>query len=115
MRVLVTGGAGFIGSHIVEHFQGKAEVRVLDNLRSGYRKNLEGLGHEFIEGSVTDRGAVRNAVEGVDYIFHLAAMISVPESMEKPVECVEINTTGTLVVLEEAARAGVKKMCFSSS
>ena len=115
MKILVTGGAGFIGSHIVEHFQGKAEVRVLDNLRSGYLKNLAGLEHEFIEGSITDRDAVRAAVDGVDYIFHMAAMISVPESMEKPVECVEINTTGTLVVLEEAARAEVKKMCFSSS
>jgi UDP-glucose 4-epimerase len=115
MRVLVTGGAGFIGSHIVEHFQGKGDVRVLDNLRSGYLKNLEKLDHEFIEGSVTDRDTVRAAVEGVDYIFHMAAMISVPESMEKPVECVEINTTGTLIVLEEAAKAGVRKMCFSSS
>ena len=115
MRVLITGGAGFIGSHIVEHFQGKAEVRVLDNLRSGYRKNLQGLEHEFIEGSITDRAVVKEAVDGVDYIFHMAAMISVPESMEKPIECVEINCTGTLIVLEEAARAGVKKMCFSSS
>lgn len=115
MRILVTGGAGFIGSHIVEHFQGKAEVCVLDNLRSGYRENLQGMEHEFIEGSITDRAVVRKAVEGIDYIFHMAAMISVPESMEKPVECVEINTAGTLVVLEEAARAGVKKLCFSSS
>ena len=115
MRVLVTGGAGFIGSHIVEHFQGKADVRVLDNLRTGYLKNLEGLEHEFIEGSITDREVVKKAVEGVDYIFHMAAMISVPESMDKPIECVDINCTGTLVVLEEAAKAGVKKMCFSSS
>ena len=115
MRVLVTGGAGFIGSHIVEHFQGRAEVRVLDNLRSGYLKNLQGLEHDFIEGSITDRTVVKEAVDGVDYIFHMAAMISVPESMDKPIECVEINTTGTLVVLEEAAKAGVKKMCFSSS
>ncbi len=115
MKILVTGGAGFIGSHIVEHFQGKADVRVLDNLRSGYRENLQGVECEFIEGSITDRDTVRAAVEGVDYIFHMAAMISVPESMEKPIECVEINTTGTLVVLEEAARAGVKKLCFSSS
>lgn len=115
MNVLVTGGAGFIGSHIVEYFQGKASVRVLDNLRSGYRENLHGLEHEFIEGSITDREAVKQAVEGMDYIFHMAAMISVPESMGKPIECVDINTTGALVVLEEAAKAGVKKMCFSSS
>ena len=115
MKIVVTGGAGFIGSHMVEHFQANADVRVLDNLRTGYRENLAGLAYEFIEGSITDRDAVRKAVEGVDYIFHMAAMISVPESMDKPIECVDINCTGTLTVLEEATRAGVKKMCFSSS
>ena len=78
MKVLVTGGAGFIGSHIVEHFSGNAEVRVLDNLRSGFKKNLAGLKHEFIEASILDRDAVRRAMDGVDYVFHLAAMISVP-------------------------------------
>lgn len=115
MRILITGGAGFIGSHIAEHYSSKADVRVLDNLRTGYKANLEGLGVEFMEGSVTDRRAVKKAVCDVDYIFHLGAMISVPESMEKPVECVEINTQGTLNVLGEAAEAGVKKLCFSSS
>jgi UDP-glucose 4-epimerase len=115
MKVLVTGGAGFIGSHIVEGLQGKAEVRVLDNLRSGFKRNLAGLDHEFIEGSVLDRPLVRRAVEGVDYVFHLAAMISVPESMAKPIECNEINTRGTLIVLEEAARAKVKKLVLSTS
>ena len=115
MRVLVTGGAGFIGSHIVEHFQGRAEVRVLDNLRSGFLHNLAGFKYEFIEGSILDRELVRRAVEGVDYVFHLAAMISVPESMQKPAECTEINAIGTLVVLEEAARAKVKKLVLSSS
>src|SRR5579863_5342249 len=115
MKILVTGGAGFIGSHIVEHFQGLAEIRVLDNLRSGFKQNLNGLVHEFFHASILDRDAVREAVRGVDYIFHLAAMISVPESMAKPVECDEINTKGTLVVLEEAAKAGVKKLVLSSS
>jgi UDP-glucose 4-epimerase len=115
MRILVTGGAGFIGSHIVEHFQGKAEVCVLDNLRSGFKHNLAGFKHEFIKASILDRQAVRKAVQGVDYIFHLAAMVSVPESMAKPVECNEINTNGTLVVLDEAAKAGVKKLVFSTS
>ena len=115
MKILVTGGAGFIGSHIVEHFQGKAEVRVLDNLRSGFRRNLAGLRHEFIEASILDREAVRRAVHGVDYVFHLAAMVSVPESMGQPVECDEVNAKGTLVLLEEAATAGVKKLVLSSS
>jgi UDP-glucose 4-epimerase len=115
MKILVTGGAGFIGSHIVEHFQGRAEARVLDNLRSGFKHNLAGLTHEFAAASVLDRAAVRRAMQGVDYVFHLAAMISVPESMAKPVECDEINTRGTLIVLEEAARAGVKKLVLSSS
>ena len=115
MRILVTGGAGFIGSHIVEHFQGKAEVRVLDNLRSGFKHNIAAFQHEFIEASILDRDAVRRAVQDVDYVFHLAAMISVPESMAKPIECDEINTQGTLVVLEEAAEAGVKKLVLSSS
>lgn len=115
MKVLITGGAGFIGSHLVEYFQGKADVRVLDNFRSGFRRNLEGFDCQLIEGSVTDRAIVQEAVKDVDYVFHLAAMISVPESMTGPTECVEINTQGTLIVLEEAAKAGVKKLCFSSS
>ena len=101
MKVLVTGGAGFIGSHIVEHYQGVAEeIRVLDNLRTGYLKNLDGLNCTFIEGSITDRELVKKAVEGVDYIFHMAAMVSVPESMEKIEETIDINVTGLLNGLE---------------
>jgi UDP-glucose 4-epimerase len=115
MNILVTGGAGFIGSHLVEHFQGRARVRVLDNLASGFPSNLEGLPHEFIRGSILDGDCLRRAMQGVDYVFHLAAMVSVPESMQKPVECNEINTTGTLRVLAAAAQAGVKKLVFSSS
>jgi len=115
MRVLVTGGAGFIGSHVVEHFQDKAEVRVLDNLRSGFERNLAGFQCDFVQGSILDREAVRRAMVGVDYVFHLAALVSVPESMFQPVECNEINTTGTLIVLQEAVEAGVKKLVFSSS
>ncbi|MBQ7209116.1 MAG: NAD-dependent epimerase/dehydratase family protein [Lentisphaeria bacterium] len=115
MRVLITGGAGFIGSHLVEHFRGKAQVRVLDNLRTGYLKNLEGFDVEFIRGDVRDRETVRRAMEGVDYVFHLAALISVPESMVKIAECVDINVNGLLTVLEEAAQAKVKKLCFSTS
>lgn len=115
MRILITGGAGFIGSHIAEYFQGKAEVRILDNLRSGHLENLDGLQVEFIRGDVRDRVAVAQAMEGVDYVFHLAAMISVPESMSKIIECIDLNDHGTVIVLEEAAKAGVKKLCFSTS
>jgi UDP-glucose 4-epimerase len=115
MKILITGGSGFIGSHIVEYFQGKADIRILDNLRSGSRSNLTGLHCEFIEASILDREAVRDAMRGIDYVFHLAAMISVPESMENPVSCASTNTIGTLIVLEEAAAAGVKKLSLSSS
>lgn len=115
MRVLITGGAGFIGSHIAEHFQGKADVVVLDNFRSGHRRNLDGLKVELIEGSILDRAALERAMRGVDLVFHLAAMISVPESMLKPRECVEINATGTLHVLEAAAEAKARKVVLASS
>ena len=115
MRVLVTGGAGFIGRHITEYFQHRAEVRVLDNLRSGVKSNLSGLNCQFMVGSILDRDLVREAMKGVDFVFHLAAIASVQESMQKPHECAEINTQGTVIVLEEAAQAGVKKLIFSSS
>jgi UDP-glucose 4-epimerase len=115
MKVLITGGAGFIGSHLAEQLQDRAEVRVLDNLRTGSRRNLAGLRTEFIEGSILDRAAVQAAVRGVDYVFHLAAMVSVPESVRNPHECVALNVTGLLNVLEAAAAAGVRKLCFSSS
>jgi UDP-glucose 4-epimerase len=115
MKVLITGGAGFIGSHLVEHFQGRAGVRVLDNLRSGFRRNLDGFEVDFLEGSILDADAVRRAVEGVDYVFHLAALISVPESMARPRECVDLNVTGLLHVLEAAAEAGARKLVLASS
>jgi UDP-glucose 4-epimerase len=73
------------------------------------------LEHDFIRASILDRDAVRGAVQGVDYVFHLAAIASVPESSAKPSECYELNTNGTSIVLEEAARAGVKKFVLSSS
>jgi UDP-glucose 4-epimerase len=115
MTILITGGSGFIGSHIAEYFQGKAHVRVLDNLRTGHRRNLEGLEVEFVAGSITDMDCVRRAMEGVDYVFHLAALVSVPESVQRPHECVELNVRGLLNVLEASAAAGVRKLCLSSS
>lgn len=115
MKVLITGGAGFIGSHLAAALQGRATVRVLDNLRSGHRRNLAGLSVEWMEGSILDRAAVARAVAGVDYVFHLAALVSVPESVARPHDCIEINVTGLLHVLEASAAAGVRKLCFSSS
>jgi UDP-glucose 4-epimerase len=115
MRILITGGAGFIGRHISEHFQDRAEVRVLDNLRSGFKSNLSGLKCQLIVGSILDRDLVREAMKGVDVVFHLAAMVGVQESVQKPNECAEINAGGTAIVLEEAARTRAKKLIFSSS
>lgn len=115
MKVLITGGAGFIGSHIVEYFQDKADVVVLDDLRTGFKKNIENFRVNFIKGSVTDLRRVLKASCGVDYIFHLGAMINVVESLIKPFECIDINVNGTLNVLKAAAENKVKKVVFSSS
>lgn len=115
MRILVTGGAGFIGSHIVEHYHEKHKVRVIDDLRSGFRHNLDGFKCEFIEASILNRDAVRRAMEGADCVFHLAAMTNIAESMCKPNAYIEANAIGTLIVLEEAVRASVKQIVFSSS
>jgi len=115
MSILITGGAGFIGSHLAAHFVSSEPVRVLDNLSSGYRRNLAGLDVEFIEGSITDRRAVAFAMRGIQHVFHLAAMVSVPESIQRPRECIDANVSGLLNVLEAATEAGVRRLCFSSS
>ncbi len=115
MTVLITGGAGFIGSHLAAALQRRVQVRVLDNLRTGYRANLAGLEIEFIEGSILDRENVRTAMQGVDQVFHLAAMVSVPESVRDPYGCLELNVKGLLHVLDAAVDEGVRKLCFASS
>jgi UDP-glucose 4-epimerase len=116
MKYLVTGGAGFIGSHIVRGLlrQG-AEVRVFDNFSSGKRENLGRLDVEIIEGDLRDASRVAEAVRGVEVIFHEAAFVSVPESMEKPQECFDVNITGTSVLFEAARKAGVKRAVIASS
>jgi UDP-glucose 4-epimerase len=115
MKFLITGGSGFIGSHLVEALQGRGEIRVLDNLRTGYRHNLNGLEATFIEGSILDQALVAQAMQGVDYVFHLAAMVSVPESVSQPRACEELNGFGYLNVLEAAAASGTKKVFLASS
>jgi nucleoside-diphosphate-sugar epimerase len=115
---LVTGGAGFIGSHLVDELLRQGyQVRVLDNLSTGHLHNLaETQPHiEFIEGDIRDRACLDRAVEGIDYIFHLAAMVSVPESLQKPIEAEMINAVGTLALLSAASEAQVKRLIFSST
>jgi UDP-glucose 4-epimerase len=116
MKYLITGGAGFIGSHIARALlkQG-AEVRVLDNFSSGKRENLSGLDVEIIEGDLRDASRVAEAVRGVNIIFHEAAFVSVPESMGKPQECFDVNVTGTSVLFEAARKAGVQRAVIASS
>ena len=115
MRVLITGGAGFIGSHLVEAWEEQAEVLVLDNFRTGYERNLIGRKCRLINGSIEDRELVRELMRGIDYVFHLAAMVSVPESVSNPRDAVALNVYGLLNVLDAAVEAGVKKLVFSSS
>ena len=101
-RVLITGGAGFIGSNIAEALHKDTEVTVLDNLRTGFERNLQGLDVEFIKGNICDPGVLAQATKGVETVFHLAALVSVPESMTNEAEAVRINTQGTLNVLKAA-------------
>ncbi len=117
MKVVVTGGAGFIGSHIVEYWSEKnADVHVVDSLRSGYKKNIENFANVTLHnGSITDKELTKRVLENTDYVFNLAALISVPESLEKPDECIDINVKGLLNILDAAKENGVKKVVHSSS
>jgi nucleoside-diphosphate-sugar epimerase len=117
MKYLVTGGGGFIGSHIAAHLaaSGKDEVVVLDNFSSGNRSNLENVNARIIEGDLRDVAAVALAVEGVDTVFHHAALCSVAKSMEDPVTTHDVNTTGTLNLLEACRKGGVRRFVFASS
>jgi UDP-glucose 4-epimerase len=114
-RVLITGGAGFIGSHLARHFAACGEVTVLDDLRSGHARNLDGIACRFVRGSILDDVVLREAMAGTEEVYHLAAMVSVPESVAKPAECAELNTEGTRCVLEAAVSAGARKVVLASS
>jgi nucleoside-diphosphate-sugar epimerase len=118
MRALVTGGAGFIGSHIVEELLREgASVRVLDNFSTGKRENLDTIQGdlEILQGDLRDPQAIKAAARDVDWIFHLAAFISVPLSMQDPETCFAINVAGTVSLLEAARQGGVRKVVLSSS
>lgn len=115
---LVTGAAGFIGSHLAEALCARGDrVRVLDNLSTGHRGNLEHLEKkiEFVEGDVADPSTVAAAVAGVDCVFHQAALASVPRSVEQPMDTHAACVTGTLNVLDQARRAGVRRLVYAAS
>jgi UDP-glucose 4-epimerase len=117
MQILVTGGAGFIGSHLAERLAREGQqVRVLDNLSSGKRSNLAGLsGVDLIEGDIRDASTVRAAMKGIDAIYHLAAVASVQASIDDPLGTHGSNFTGTLNLLEAARQQGVGRMIYASS
>jgi UDP-glucose 4-epimerase len=119
-RVLVTGGAGFIGSHLVDRLVSNGyAVRVLDNLSTGkianLQKHIEKGKIDFVEGDITDIETVRKSVHGVDAVLHLAAVTSVPFSVENPDFTYQVNVSGTLNLLASAAKERIGKFVFISS
>ena len=115
-RVLVTGGAGFIGSNLVRGLLARGDdVRVLDNFSTGNRANLEGLDIEIVEGELRSYERVHNAVRGTEVVYHLGALGSVPRSVQDPLTSSAVNVEGTLNVLLAARDEGIRRVVFSSS
>ena len=118
MRYLITGGAGFLGSHLTERLVSTGnDVRVLDDLSCGSLHNLVGVQVEvdFVKADVRDATAVAQAMSGVDCVLHLAAIASVHRSVEDPIITSSVNLMGSLNVIDQARRAGVKRVVFMSS
>jgi UDP-glucose 4-epimerase len=117
-KYLITGGAGFIGSHLAETLSARGHsVRVLDNFQTGRRRNLAALRGrvEIVRGDVRDRRAVRAAVQGADYVLHQAALVSVTQSLDRPEETLDVNLNGTMTLLQAARKAGVRRVVMASS
>lgn len=116
-NILVTGGLGFIGSHIANELLNQNQVTIIDNLSTGKLSNIENINHEnltLIKENLNDVD-LDSALDGIDYVFHLAAMASVPLSVEKPVECNLVNVNATVKLLNACVKNDVKKIVFSSS
>ena len=117
-KVLITGGAGFIGSNLaVELIRQGARVNIIDNFLTGFRENLDEItgDFDFIEGDINDDEAVAKAIEGVEVIFHEAALPSVPRSVDDPAETHRVCTDGTFNLLVKAKNAGVKRFIYAAS
>ena len=116
----MTGGAGFIGSHVVDSLVEKGyDVTVLDNLCTGklenIRSHIDDKTIKFVKGDIIDANAVKKALRGCDAVIHLAAVVSVPQSIKDPLSVSEVNVTGTLNVLNSSVRAKINKFVFASS
>ncbi len=117
-KFLVTGGAGFIGSHIATALVERGDqVAVLDNLSTGRRENLAHLGDQvtFFEGCLLDRNIVEQALDGVEVVYHQAALASVPRSVKQPLDTNAACVTGTLNVLDAARQSGVRRVVYAGS
>ena len=118
-RVLVTGGAGFIGSHLAGELAKENEVIIIDDLSTGRLENIKELMEKdnvkFIKGSITNYDLIQESSRDVDYVFHLAAIASVPESIKNPIESNNVNINGTLNVLIAARDNMIKKVIYTSS
>lgn len=116
MKALVTGGAGFIGSNVIKKlFENGWEVRVLDNLSTGYRQNIEKLDVDFVEADIRNEAAVFDACAGVDTVFHLAASVGRQKSLDFPLEDSGTNLLGAVNLLESMRKQGVPRIVYSSS
>ncbi|MFT4148386.1 MAG: NAD-dependent epimerase/dehydratase family protein [Micrococcaceae bacterium] len=118
MKILITGGAGFIGSNLAKYIlkqDPKTEIVILDDLSTGFKENIEGLDVKFIEGTILDEKVVEEACAGVDSVVHLAAIGSVPRSIDKPKPSNDANTRGTLNILDAARLEGVEQVIVASS
>lgn len=119
-KILITGGAGFIGSNLTEHFLNKGYVvRCLDNFATGYHHNIEAFlsnpNYELLEGDIRDLDTCHKAVKGMDYVLHQAALGSVPRSINDPITSNEVNVSGFINMLVAARDAGVKRMVYAAS
>lgn len=116
MKALVTGGGGFIGSNIARALLARGdEVRIIDDFSTGRRENLEGIEVEVVESTIEDPGALQRAMDGVEVVFHQAALPSVKRSVDDPIRTHSVNATGTLNVLVAARDGGARRVVYASS